>query len=345
MPSTAPTRPKKERVLPPNWQTATDGEGSTYYWHVETGETRWDFPGPIEGVAPPGVRSTLTRISMPTPAPETGRRAPLLTTSSSGLQKATERPATAPPPRATSSADALASRSAAFTDDLSRHGLRSERHEELARWATYRREEQAKFAAIRSDRVTRRREVVERQAADRRAVDELQARRKAMQSEQRADELARWECYRAHEQAFFRQVRGGVVDEQRQWRQERQRRDDEAEERRQQTAVLRDERHRRQATGGGHDHRRQAAIDAARQQEHVRRAQRQQQQADERAEARARVERMRAERQAVRAELLEGGYLRVGGAAAEKPAAAVQKPHPRRGRPHTAVPPTDPVLW
>lgn len=346
-----PTKSRKQRVLPPNWQTATDVEGDTYYRHVQTGETRCEFPGPIEGVKPPGGSgSTFSRIIMPTPAPETGRRAPTLTTSSQagssgggGLNRqAPERPATAPP-SSLGSADALASCSAAPTAELKRQGLSSERHEELARWATYRMNEQAKFAAIRADRVTRRREVAERRAADRRDVEEVQAQRKASTSEQRAAELARWELYRAHEQAFFRQVRGVVVDEQQLWQRERQRRMEEREERRQRTVALRDERQRRQATGGAHDWRRQAAIDAARQQEHARRAQSRQQQAEEQAEAKARVERTRAERQAVRADLLENGYILVG-PAAEKPV-AVRKPRPRLGRPHTAVPPTDPVLW
>ena len=37
-------------ALPEGWATAQDAEGTTYYYHTETGETSWDHPGAVRGL-------------------------------------------------------------------------------------------------------------------------------------------------------------------------------------------------------------------------------------------------------------------------------------------------------
>ena len=37
--------------LPPNWETATDGLGRTYYWNVDTDEVSWEKPTVVQATS------------------------------------------------------------------------------------------------------------------------------------------------------------------------------------------------------------------------------------------------------------------------------------------------------
>uniref|UniRef100_A0A8C4N8W2 Amyloid beta (A4) precursor protein-binding, family B, member 2b n=1 Tax=Eptatretus burgeri TaxID=7764 RepID=A0A8C4N8W2_EPTBU len=54
--------------LPPGWKKVSDASG-TYYWHVPTGTTQWEHPGPCDSPAPPRSTDLVGNVNFHSESP------------------------------------------------------------------------------------------------------------------------------------------------------------------------------------------------------------------------------------------------------------------------------------